>query len=151
MHARLLPLLALSLIACTRNTPEPTPEPWPDSMKGWEVYSYRLEDEAALRWTILTGTNRTKRAEEVYGTTPIERPNGARGTGSPALEAELARFSPGSFVGWNLHPPTLPAGIAIAWPPDEVLARIEARAREESVELHFANRHSERGANRGGG
>jgi hypothetical protein len=81
----------------------PVSEPFslPHSMKGYEVYSWSVEDAEARRYTVITGTNRTKTWDEI--STPESTISGDGWVkitveGDAALQSVLERIPEGDEV-----------------------------------------------------
>lgn len=139
-------ILALLLGACTPSQPfEPEapltangaaePAALPASMKGYELYSWQ-EADGTWRYTLITGTNRQKTAEELMAQ---EDRAGEEGwvrvtvSGSEALLELLGRLPAGESVSWIV--PAAAGGGPFALPDAEVVAAVEQRAAELGVRL----------------
>ena len=98
----------------------------PQSMKGYELYSWLEQSE--WRFTLITGPNRNKTEEEIKTRENIENQDGwvkISVTGTDALKALLARLPEGENVFWvdGLIAPT-----EFAKPPAEVVDQIQEHA-----------------------
>ena len=84
--------LAVVLGGCRPERADPPVATLPHSMKGYELYSWEIEEE----WTyaLVVGTNRIKTFEEVSA------PN-TRIVGIEGLKEELARLTSGQQVFWS--------------------------------------------------
>ncbi len=139
-------ILALLLVACTPGQPaEPEAAPTSDgevetaalpaSTKGYELYSWQ-EANGSWRYTLIAGTNRQKRAEELMAP---EDSSGEDGwvkitvSGDEALLALLERLPAGESVFWMS--PTGADGGPFRLPDREVVAAIAQRADELGLQL----------------
>ncbi len=111
----------------------------PDSMKGYELYSW-FED-SQWYFTLITGTNRNKTSEEIRTSEDFVSETGwvkIRMSGVDALEAALRKLPKGEDVVWLAMPPPEPTsagGFGITLPPSPVTNSIKAYA--SSLGLNF--------------
>ncbi len=103
------------------------PAPLARSMKGWELYSWRAGD--AWRFALVHGTNRGKTPHWV-------REKERTLDDVDALVASLRRLAPGQSVIWLARPHALREDAGdFGVPPDDVVAPVEAAAREHGLEF----------------
>jgi hypothetical protein len=120
----------------------------PRSMKGYELYSWRAEEDGGWRYTLVTGTNRAKTWEELA--TPesvIEM--GEEGwvkvtvAGGEALRSVLDRLPEGETIAW-VDPgdprATSTLGDRIGFPDEEVVREITTYARRVGIDLGITGR-----------
>ena len=91
------------------------------SMKGWELYSWRMQ--GAWYFSLVVGTNRLKTFEEV--SSPEVRVQGIE-----ALKRELNKLAGGEQVFWSGQ--RVPG---TSLPPDEIIDAIHAYCRERDIQL----------------
>ncbi|MCP4537888.1 MAG: hypothetical protein GY832_12155 [Chloroflexi bacterium] len=93
----------------------------PESMKGYELYSWQVQDE--WHFALVVGTNRIKTYEEISS---LE----ASVQGSEALKRELDKLPGGEQVIWSTQwvPNT-------TLPPDEVIDEIKAHCEQRGIQL----------------
>lgn len=128
MKKEVLLLIAIPIIALVScGTAATTPAPLPHSAKGYEIYSWQQRGE--WRFTLIVGTNRMKFADEIIPST-TSATSDMRGISLDALLGTLARLHSGEWVFWN----TLP-GTATAFPPQEIIGRVTARAQQSGLQL----------------
>ncbi|MBN1658023.1 MAG: hypothetical protein JXA93_06450 [Anaerolineae bacterium] len=133
-----------ALVACSEGveTPWPTPDlpdALPHSMKGYELYSWQAGE--GWRFTLITGTNRSKRYDEIVGTSNVvtgtERIR-ASVEGRENLTVVLERLPAGEAVTWRSGrwlEGTQGAAILL---PDRVLVEeIEATCRRLGIQLEI--------------
>ena len=119
-------------------------EPLPNSMKGYELYSW--QEDGQWRFTLITGTNRNKNLEEIiFG----GKKTGADGwvnlhvTGVDEIKAALGRLPAGEFVSWlggqGLIEPAQPAEITLEFPPAGTINEIKEQAEKLGLEFHVSN------------
>ncbi len=115
-------------VAACRSVPEATltpTTPLPHSMKGYELYSWKVDDE--WHFTLITGTNRLKTVEEITtGEGVIDTEGWVRisVTGVDAIKGTLACLPVGEQVfwvgGWYLYFDIL------TLPPQEIIDEVQA-------------------------
>ncbi len=114
-------------------------EKLPDSMKGYELYSW-FED-SQWYFTLITGTNRNKTFEEIRTSGNFISETGwvkIRMSGVDALETALRKLPEGEDVVWLALPPSEPASTGYAGitiPPGPLTNSIKAYA--SSLGLNF--------------
>ncbi len=114
-------LLGILLAGCGSPTP-PAVTQLPESMKGYELYSWRENDQ--WKFSLLAGTNRLKTLDEikVAGTTL---------SGVDALISTLEKVPSGQYVTWI-------SGETLPLPPDAVVKQIQDVAKNRGLILNTA-------------
>ncbi len=114
----LMVALVCLLTGCdTVETPEATT--LPQSLKGYELYSWQVEGE--WRFSLLPGTNRMKDSEEIMAAETMI-------TDADALIALLGTIPEGEYVFWL-------AFEGGDLPPDEVISRVEQVCEQQGLIL----------------
>jgi hypothetical protein len=88
---------------------EPTVTPFPESMKGYELYSW--QDGNQWYFSLLVGTNREKTLDEIKGTKTLLR-------GVDALTSALEQMPAGQYITWSSRE-------TLSFPPDDIIKQIE--------------------------
>ena len=88
---------------------EPTLTPFPESMKGYELYSW--QDGNQWNFALLVGTNREKTLDEIKATKTVLR-------GVDALTAALEQMPAGQYITWSSRE-------SLSFPPDDIIKQIE--------------------------
>lgn len=115
------------------------PEPLPNSAKGYELYS-RQGGDGAWQYTLVTGTNRQKTAEELTTAEDTPAEDGwvkLTVTGVDALLDLLGRLPAGEDIFWH-GAEAAPAGAEAGQyrlPGETVVSTVEARCQELDLEL----------------
>jgi len=128
-------ILLLLLAGCNTSpgstlTPTPPVEPvlLPQSMKGYELYSW--QEQEAWHFTLITGTNRNKTVEEIKASENIESTDSwvkITVTGTDELKTLLARLPADENVFWV---DGLIAPAEFDKPPAEVVDEIQSYAEQ---------------------
>ena len=107
--------------------------PLPQSMKGYELYSWNEAEQ--WHFTLITGTDRNKTLEEITTGESVEREDGwvnLHVVGAGAVKALLARMPKGESVIWWNHggfvTPPEQAAVKLVLPPEDILNEITAYA-----------------------
>jgi hypothetical protein len=141
-----LVIVALLLTRCEGGTnlpqagPPPT-KPLPRSMKGYELYSWRVGRE--WYFTLITATNRTKTHQEITLSENVVGKEWAKLTvqGVHDTEVALEKLPPDTHVVWT-GPQTLrQRGIGsgdLALPPRRAIEDIKAHCQELGVRLEVS-------------
>jgi hypothetical protein len=120
----LLVVLAAIFPACSSTSSTPLPQ----SMKGYELYSW--QEESQWHFTLITGTNRNKTLEEI---TTGETKEGEEGwvnihvTGVATIKDVLNRIPENEFIIWNTGNSVLPteqAILTLIFPPRDMVNEI---------------------------
>jgi ABC-type glycerol-3-phosphate transport system substrate-binding protein len=115
------------------------PDPLPESLKGYELYSWQAGGEWVF--TLTTGTNRIKSFDEITST-------------ENKIEGGFVKITVTSIGDLVTLIERLPAGVDLLWsgidltgevedgiiyftyPPDELMDRVVSAATEQGVQLH---------------
>jgi len=111
---------------------------FPDSMKGYELYSWPVDGK--WHFTLITGTNRNKTVEEITsGEDYISEVGWVKISvvGVEAIEGVLGKVPPGPFVTWlgDLRDPGEQAGSGIQLPPRDIVDAISKDAANCGLEF----------------
>jgi hypothetical protein len=117
----------------------PPDPPLPQSMKGYELYSWLQNDQ--WNYTLITGTNRDKTAEEIVTAGYSVNTDGwvnIHVIGLIALEQLISLLPAGEFVTWLSGPRSNDPQYAVnfALPPADDVAAIKAYADQHSLNLN---------------
>lgn len=146
-------LLAIIVFAASftlngcRNAERTSPPPdkvatsLPHSVKGYELYSWQVEDE--LYFTLITGTNRLKSYEEITSSEAVVNDDGwAKITvqGVESIKATLGRLPEGEDVFWIGEKWLEQVGQTemgdLALPSREIIDDLEAHCHQLGLQLH---------------
>lgn len=106
----------LSSCGATRTTPTPFPE----SMKGYELYSWQEGDQ--WYFSLLVGTNREKTLDEIKAADTV-----LHGVG--ALTSALEQMPEGQYITWSTRE-------TLSFPPEDVIEQIENLCTEQGLILN---------------
>ncbi len=118
------------------------PPSLPHSMKGYELYSWQVDGE--WRFTLITGTNRTKSLEEITSGEDVVSQDGwvrIHAEGLEALESLLMRLPGGEELFWagaQWLQGALADADGLALPPQEMVQEVKARCERRGVVLHVS-------------
>jgi len=118
----LFSLLLGSLLSGCGAPSQPPATPFPESMKGYELYSW--QDGSQWKFSLLTGTNREKTLEEIKSTDTVL-------SGVDALTSALEKMPAGQFITWS-------ARETLSFPPDEIIEQVEKACEEKGLILNRA-------------
>jgi len=139
-------VIAALLSACTTGSPgyskpdwEKIPDQLPASLKGYELYSWQVNEEWIF--TMTTGTNRSKSFEEITSTENEFEDEFVKITVTDLqdLETLLARLPAGTEVFWSgidLTGQVEEGTLYFSYPPQETVTEITKWAEELDLELH---------------
>lgn len=113
-------LLGMVLSSCGA-APEKEATPLPESMKGYELYSW--QEGGQWTFSLLTGTNRQKTLEEIQSTDTAL-------SDVEALIDRLENVPSGQFVTWS-------SGESLSFPPESVVQKIEKVCSERGLVLNI--------------
>lgn len=99
-----------------------TPTPFPESMKGYELYSWQEGNQ--WYFSILVGTNREKTLDEIKADRTALR-------GVEALTSALEQMPEGQYITWS-------ARETLSFPPEDVIQQIENLCTERGLILNRA-------------
>jgi hypothetical protein len=101
---------------------QPTVTPFPESMKGYELYSW--QDGNQWNFSLLVGTNREKTLEEIKAENTILR-------GVDALTAALEQMPAGQYITWSSRE-------TLSFPAEDVIEQIEKVCTDQGLILNRA-------------
>lgn len=129
-------LALFTLISCRSNestpqTPRGVETPLPRSMKGYELYSWQVENE--WYFTLITGTNRLKSYEEITSGEDVVSEDGwikitVKSVGS--IEATLSQLPEGEAIFWLTR--RIPG---FSFPSEEIIDDIKAYCDQLGLKL----------------
>lgn len=115
------------------------PEVLSQSVKGYELVSWKIDDE--WNFTLVTGTNRMKTFEELISIENIFDENGylkLTVQGVDEISEILERIPPGETVTWggiNLNGQVPSGTIYFSYPPQEIMQKIQIISKEHDFDL----------------
>ena len=136
----LVALLTSGLAACAgtdssnpASTASPTTTPsLPRSLKGYELYSWRVD--ARWHFALLTGTNRFKTSEEITNGKDSTAPDAmvrVRSVGVEGIKETLTRLPAGEEITWNRGPSN--GATTFSLPPKNIVEAVYERCRKVGV------------------
>jgi hypothetical protein len=114
-------MLASLASACGAASESPA-TPFAESMKGYELYSW--QEGGTWKFSLLVGTNREKRLEEIKSTDAIF-------SGVDALMAALEQMPEGQYITWSSRE-------TLSFPPEEIIEQVEKICEEQGLILNRA-------------
>ena len=99
-----------------------SPAPFPESMKGYELYSW--QDGNQWYFSLLVGTNREKTLEEIKAEKTALR-------GVEALTSALEQMPEGQYITWSSRE-------TLSFPPEDVIEQVENVCTERGLILNRA-------------
>lgn len=109
-------LLGLALSGCATAEP-PTASLLPESMKGYELYSW--EENGQWRFSLLVGTNREKTIDEIKSADTV-LPD------VDTLTSTLEKIPSGQFITWSSRE-------TLSFPPDDMIQQIEQTCKDAGL------------------
>ncbi len=94
----------------------------PDSLKGYELYSW--QERGQWRFSMLIGTNRLKTLDEIKSADTV-LPD------VDALIVKLKKVPAGQYITWS-------AGETLAFPPDNIVQQVEQACKDQGLILNIA-------------
>jgi hypothetical protein len=122
VNSLILVLLIGALLSGCGAASEPTSTPFPESMKGYELYSW--QEGSQWKFSILVGTNREKTLDEIKAEENVLH-------GVEALIAALERIPSEQYITWSSRE-------TLSFPPAEVIEQIETICTEQGLILNRA-------------
>ena len=113
-------ILVGSLLSSCGATSEPTVTPFPESMKGYELYSW--EEGNQWNFSLLVGTNREKTLDEIKAAKTVLR-------GVDALTSALEQMPAGQYLTWSSRE-------TLSFPPDDIIEQIEKACTDQGLILN---------------
>jgi hypothetical protein len=115
-------LLAGTLLSGCGAASESTVTPFPESMKGYELYSW--QEGGQWKFSILVGTNREKTLDEIKADETVFHD-------VEALTAALEQMPAGQYITWSSRE-------TLSFPPAEIVEQIETICTEQGLILNRA-------------
>lgn len=115
-------LLGWLLSGCGKAA-QPTATPFPESMKGYELYSWQEGNQ--WKFSLLTGTNREKTLEEIKSTDVVL-------SGVDALTSTLEKIPAGQYITWSSRE-------TLSFPPEEIRTHVEKVCQDKGLILTIAS------------
>ena len=115
-------ILFVSLISACGLASEPPATPFPESMKGYELYSW--QEGGQWKFSILVGTNREKSLEEIQSAETSF-------SGVEELTAALERMPEGQYITWSSRE-------TLSFPPQEIIEQVQKICEEQGLILNRA-------------
>ena len=122
MRYFLFSILLGSLLSGCGTASQPPATPFPESMKGYELYSW--QDGNQWKFSLLTGTNREKTLDEIKSADTVL-------SGVEALTSALEKMPSGQFITWSVRE-------TLSFPPEEMIAQVEKACEEKGLILNRA-------------
>jgi hypothetical protein len=122
VNSLIIVLLVGSLLSGCGAASEPTVTPFPESMKGYELYSW--QDGNQWNFALLIGTNREKTLDEIKAAETTLR-------GVDALTAALAQMPAGQYVTWSSRE-------TLSFPPDDIIEQVKQTCEDKGLILNIA-------------
>jgi hypothetical protein len=129
-------LLLPAFTACRSETPYTLPH----SMKGYELYSWQMDEE--WHFTLITGTNRNKTVDEIVTGDDFVRSDGwvvLHAIGEQGVEVLFDRVPAGEFVFWNaghIVNPDNQVSMTFTYPPDDMVNNIKSYADKLGIDFN---------------
>ena len=117
-----LVILIVPLLSACGTASQSTPTPFPESMKGYELYSW--QDGNQWYFSILVGTNREKTLDEIKSADTVLQ-------GIDALTSALEQMPAGQNITWSTRD-------TLSFPSDEVIQQIEQVCTDQGLILNRA-------------
>ena len=115
-------LSAILLSACGAGL-ESTATPFPESMKGYELYSW--QDGSQWRFSILIGTNREKTLDEIKSADVTL-------SSMDELKSTLEQIPAGQYITWSTRE-------TLSFPPEDIRNQVEETCTDEGLILSIAS------------
>lgn len=113
-------LLGTLLLGCSTAS-QPTATPFPESMKGYELYSW--QDAGQWKFSILVGTNREKTLDEIKSADVVL-------SGVDALIFTLEKIPAGQYITWSSRE-------SLSVPPDDILSQVKQVCQDKGLILNI--------------
>ena len=115
-------VLSMILLSACAAAAEPAATPFPESMKGYELYSW--QDGNQWRFSILIGTNREKTLDEIKSAdvtlSSVEE-----------LKSTLEQIPAGQYITWSTRE-------TLSFPPEDILKEVEQTCNDKGLLLNIA-------------
>lgn len=117
-----LAFLVVPLLSGCGAASESPPTPFPESMKGYELYSWQEGNQ--WNFSLLVGTNREKTLDEIKAADTALH-------GVDALTSALEQMPTGQFITWSSRE-------RLSFPPDEVVEQVKQSCEDKGLILNLA-------------
>lgn len=114
-------LIGILLAGCGASS-QPTATPFPESMKGYELYSW--QDGKQWKFSLLVGTNRQKTLDEIKSADIVL-------SGVDELTSTLEKIPTGQYITWSTRE-------TLSFPPEDILKQVEQTCKDEGLILSKA-------------
>jgi hypothetical protein len=114
-------ILIGTLLAVCGTSSQPTATPFPESMKGYELYSW--QDGSQWKFSILVGTNREKTLEEIKAADVVL-------SRVDELTSTLEKIPSGQYITWSSRE-------TLSFPPDDILNQVEQTCQAAGLILNI--------------
>src|SRR4026209_757051 len=111
-----------SLLSSCVSASQPTATPFAESMKGYELYSWR--DGGQWKFSLLVGTNREKNLEEIKSADIVL-------SGVDPLTSTLEKIPSGQYMTWSSRE-------TLSFPTDEIRSQVEQVCKDQGVILKIS-------------
>lgn len=118
----MLAFLLVPLLSGCGAASESPATPFPESMKGYELYSW--QEGSQWNFSLLVGTNRDKTLDEIKAADTALR-------GVDALTSALEQMPAGQYITWSSRE-------TLSFPPDDIIEQIEQSCEEKGLILNLA-------------
>ena len=115
-------LIGTLLAGCGASS-QATATPFPESMKGYELYSW--QDSGQWKFSLLVGTNREKTLDEIKSPDVVL-------SGVDELTAALERIPAGQYITWSSKE-------TLSFPSQDILKQVEQTCKEKGLILNIAS------------
>jgi hypothetical protein len=122
MRYFLFSILLGSLLSGCGTASQPPATPFPESMKGYELYSW--QDGNQWKFSLLVGTNRAKTLDEIKSAEVVL-------PGVEALTSALEKMPAGQTITWSSRE-------TLSFPPDGIIKQVEKACEEKGLSLNRA-------------
>ena len=119
----LFAILLGSLLSGCGSATQPTVTPFPESMKGYELYSWKEGEQ--WKFSLLMGTNRDKTLEEIKSA-HVVLPDVA------ALLSTLEKIPAGQYITWSSRE-------TLSFPPENIRSQVEQACKGQGLILNIAS------------
>lgn len=115
-------LFGVFLSGCVAD-PQSSATQFPESMKGYELYSW--QEGSQWNFSLLVGTNREKTLDEIKSTEVLL-------SSVDELKSTLEKIPAGQYVTWSSRE-------TLSFPPEEVIQQIQQTCEEQGLILTIAS------------
>jgi hypothetical protein len=123
MQTMLFITLVGTVLAGCGASSQATATSFPESMKGYELYSW--QEGGQWKFSLLVGTNREKTLEEIQSADILL-------SGVDELTSTLKNIPSGQYITWSSRE-------TLSLPPDEIRSEVERTCKEQGLLLNVAS------------